>query len=965
MTQTQEFPAPLKLILLSTVLLLIILVPLFGYYQNNVVPNLPPPGCPAQYVLKDGNCVVADPYTLIWNGTITGAGSQTTGLNIKKQQSVAPTNDVNLNGGPDNTITDYRLEEAFCDNQLPVFTLARIDITLKRVGNPTGTVIGQIWDGLILQEPLPATNGNCSENNLNQNNYGTAISMSSIPTSYTTISFIGSFSILGSTHDYAIGVKVNCNGGCDVSNYITIGIVSVGGNSGENGWVHMTTFEPGNCAQPGTPACPTSYKYQYALYGGLTCPLGFNCLNSGLSLNNYATLIANATFPAVMLTTSTITTSTAASKELLFYETWGNSTAVLNNKPFAWYLTINSTLPQTQNYNPLTDPNVAMILIVYPSATNNYYVYQQKDAGSAVLTASGQSQNPYPTCPQTATLYICSHETTTPAEGTTNFLAMTTLLNYTGSGSNTGGAGSGTPNANSLLCENTTPANLNSGFCSTPGTPQANNPCSNPSSGICTTNTFPFLNVQGQYYLGFWSNASQTGNILFGTSNTGNVDKRANGVYYWVPNPSCPPTCAVTDTGGFFGWLRRGFDGAVNTVVTTVQNVGSWAQNTALGPIGDVLQGMVSWMISQIVNFLNWVGTQFGFPNLGSSLLAVFSDLVTTVTQVLLNFLTWVTNTGAFILNTLTFVVNIFANAVIFGLLAFVVGPALTLLNIILLMITLFFSFVTPTSYLLMMDWAWGILMVYVIGVSGFLWWTDLNVQIFTFVFKMIWKFTELIWRGIVIVKSFIPTEGGTPGDLKDPTPSGGPKGGSGSGGKPETKKPEQEKTVRSPKDPRGKEGTPHVPKSGSGFKVPPRGYGQGAKDGDPFAILLMGFMIIVALYWLSIGAFSPIGSQTVVGCIAWSTNCHVQNGVTVGTINTSVFFAYLFDQNHGVRIIFSLFVPLVVIMFAYWFMKNVVGEDKARGNDFLNIGGTVERTRTVTSRRETMKRYRKNREES
>jgi hypothetical protein len=198
-----------------------------------------------------------------------------------------------------------------------------------------------------------------------------------------------------------------------------------------------------------------------------------------------------------------------------------------------------------------------------------------------------------------------------------------------------------------------------------------------------------------------------------------------------------------------------------------------------------------------------------------------------------------------------------------------------------------------------------------------------------------------------VIIKSFIPTEGGTPGELKDPTPTSGPKGGSGSGGKPEVK---EEK-------PSGRRG---------GFKVPPRGYGQGAKDGDPFSILLMGFMIIVVFYWLSQAAFSPLANVNVVGCIAWSTNCHVQNGVTVGTINTSVFFAYLFNQSHGVYIIFTLFVPLVIVMFAYWFMKNVIGEDKdGRGNDFLNIGGAGTAERTSTSRRETMRRYKRRRDES
>src|SRR6266699_472970 len=557
MSQPQEFPTPLKLILLSTVMLLIILVPMFGYYQNVVAPTLNPPngGCPSGETPKNGICAVNDPYTLIWNGTVTGAGSTTTGNTLWYSNTNVPTST------PTRSAVPTKYVECISDPGPAVSrTLVSFSISIKKIGSPTGTFIGRYWDGTPAAGLEPSHS--CAPNNLGWTDSLTpAFDLSTVPTSYTTYTFKFNI-IVPAGKPFAVGFWDTCTS-CDLSNYVAAG-VSATAPTGQN----ASSFESITGWDCDVPAgCPTTNDFQFEMDYGVACPLGFSCMNSGLSLNNYATLIANATFPAVMLTTSTITTSTAASKELLFYETWGNSTNILASKPFAWYLTINSTLPQTQNYNPLTDPNTAMVVIVYPSASGNnkYYIYQQKDSGAAVLTASGQSQNPYPTCPQTATLYICSNSAVS-TEGSTNFLSITALLNYTGSGSNTGGAGAGTPNANSLLCSNNTPANLNSGFCSTPGSPQSNTPCSSPSAGICTTNTFPFLNVQGQYYLGFWSNASQTGNILFGTSNTGNVDKRANGVYYWIPNPSCPPTCAQTDTCGFFGWLGKTFSGAVNTV---------------------------------------------------------------------------------------------------------------------------------------------------------------------------------------------------------------------------------------------------------------------------------------------------------------------------------------------------------------------------------------------------------------
>src|SRR6266705_2416862 len=262
MTQPQEFPAPLKLILLSTVLLLIILVPMFGYYQNVVVPNLPP-SCPPQYVLNDGNCVVADPYTLIWNGTITGAGSSTTALSVNYQQSVAPTAFA-ATGGSGGGVGDQYYEKCFNTNSQTSFTLARIDITVKKVGSPTGTIIGEVWNNGILNN----VNGNCAfQRPAGQTAFGSSIDVATVGTSYQTITFVGSYSVVPSgSNSFAYGIKYTC-ATCDASNYLAVGIVSIGtaGTSTENAYLN-TPDNQGNCATPAfNTGCPTAYKYQYAL----------------------------------------------------------------------------------------------------------------------------------------------------------------------------------------------------------------------------------------------------------------------------------------------------------------------------------------------------------------------------------------------------------------------------------------------------------------------------------------------------------------------------------------------------------------------------------------------------------------------------------------------------------------------------------------------------------------------------
>jgi len=968
----EPIPTPLKTMLIVALLIAVIMIPTAFFYYSTPGLGIPNPTPPSPK---------PDPFTTLWNGQIspnlsTGSlsriagssgncsdnwvtcatGSQTVTGNL----IVVIITQRTFGGNPVTSVTDT-LSTSY--TQLADFSNGGFSRFTVYTGGPTATGSDTItahsgapnngFQGSVFAEQYTGWSGSFGNTANTQTTSTTGTSGTDTLALSTSSSSIvlesmfmdanagscGTFS--GDTGQSLIGNlcnTTNANQADRTSDWDTTG--KSGSNSYTVSWSGWTSSSKSF----------VHYLLEIQSFQvTTTCTINtaWSCVNAKIRGGDIF-LNPNSTTPGVVLSTSAVDFSTGASKSLAFAEmglpTFLNDSNTLHNfvgEEYAWYLTLNATLPTQAGYTPLNDGSVTLLVMGFVSAasTYHYYVYMQRQLGA---TMNLGTDDPLSQCQQSSTLYLCANTgSSSPPQQ-----LMSLVANFTG------GANGGSCNANgqgpscSYLCYS---AASQPATCSLGG---KGNSQINISAAQALNYTQPWMNLQTSYHVGFWMH-NVTGGYSFRyytSGQTGGIGTSANVFSIYIPTL---PTAGPQDTGGFFGWLGRTVGGAVNTVINTIQNAGTFIQNTALGPIGSVLQGMVSWMISQIVNFLNWTGSGFGFPNLGTSLLTLFSDLITIITQVLLNFVSWVTSTGAFILNVLTFAINIFANSIIFGLLAFVVGPALTLLNIILLMITLFFAFATPASYLLMMDWVWGALMVYVIGVSGFLWWTDLNVQIFTFVFKMIWKFTELIWRGIVIIKSFIPTEGGTPADLKDPTPGGGPKGGSGSGGKPDVKKEEIKKEG-------GKSG---------GFKMPSRGYGQGAKDGDPLAVLLLAFMIMVLLYWLIQAALSPRANVNVVGCIAWSTNCHVQNGVTVGTINTTVFFAYLFDQGHGVRIIFTLLVPLVVIMFAYWFMKNVVGEDKARGNDFLNIGGTVSRTqrtgeRTATSRRETMNRYRKNRGE-
>src|SRR5467141_1950176 len=98
---------------------------------------------------------------------------------------------------------------------------------------------------------------------------------------------------------------------------------------------------------------------------------------------------------------------------------------------------------------------------------------------------------------------------------------------------------------------------------------------------------------------------------------------------------------------------------------------------------------------------------------------------------------------------------------------------------------------------------------------------------------------------------------------------------------------------------------------------MPNVGSGQGARDGDPISLLILIFMAIILLQWLSSPTFSPW--QGDFGCSGTPTpNCHtvIANGFNqaLSTLNNTGFL--------------TLFLPLGIIMFGFFIYREFSGED-------------------------------------
>jgi len=499
------------------------------------------------------------------------------------------------------------------------------------------------------------------------------------------------------------------------------------------------------------------------------CGITYNCVNSFVH-NGFIVTQPSGNVSATALSAGSVSLATGVGKALAFAQAFSLFSGTFNQgTTFAWFLRQNSTVPTEANYDPLLDTNI--VFLVYGIKVGvgdkvNFYVYMQRQAGQNPI--QGGSRDPYPVCSYASTLFRCmqvSINTGISGSNGDNFVG-----NYTGgqNGSKTAG--------NSYWCGGSIASGIDTCQVGGVGYIADQNQGAISYAGFQFNQTlYPWANIQSQYNVGFWEQNS--GNNPQGNANnpiSWVTGVNSNGAIISVYLPPAQTTPSTVDSGGFFGWLGRSFSAGVKIVSGWVASAGNWVQDTALGPIAQAIQSVLQWFINQLISFFNLVGGILGFPNMGTNLFAFVAQLVTFIVNVGSNIGGWITNSFSYIFGIISLVIAISTAAFVTVLINYIGGTLLSLINIVLTIIAIFFSYSVPVTYLLMMDWIWGTVEVWRGGVPAWLGWIRLNIFIFTFSFKLIYAMVKFLWRIIVIIKSFIPTEGGTPTAEDAPIPGAG-----------------------------------------------------------------------------------------------------------------------------------------------------------------------------------------------
>ena len=754
----RKFDKMEQFLILSLVLFVGIFTSAYGYYQFNVVPTLP----------NASN----DPFTLIYNGTSGpvfvptyksstdfigcdpgDAGCTISGISVRKNDLIVV------------SATGYNVG---CANIL--YTDSQSNSYTVQVGWLAG------GNGYNSQQVLTAFAGLTGTFSVTQSAYACSWT-SFIVTIVSGVQSVGQNNV---SKNSAITINNSTTTLPYFSNAINLQFLTVmqgGGNPCPtvdfSSSQYVSTCD--NFDMPGeepaivaakTTGKVTSYTYNWTYLAGNTpyshvgiqllgtanpCIYGYTCQNARGDIDGVLNLSANSTYPGIAVSNSPIDFSSAASKELFWYETF-QFNGTHNSQPFGWFLTTNQTFASQSNYLPFNDSSVVLLNIAYPvGPIVNYYNYQAKTAGQSLLLASGLGENPYPTCPQTSTLYICAHgNVVTSAQ----FRAFSMTMNYTGT------TGSASPNGASLTCDDASPTvgpNIYD-FCLMP---QDTTPCTL-DAFVCGTTLFPYLNVNGgPYYLGFWSAAGQTGNIQFGTSANGPFARRANLAFVWVPNP-CGGTAvnctqSTTDSGGFLGWLGH----TVGTAFSVAGNVLGMSFSPLLN-IGGSVMGAAMSAIVQAVSILilayrvslNYIGNLLHLGNLGDLLF----DTLTAI--------------GALIVNGFSAIVGFFVGLgtlINSGFFTFLASAAVLIAVLLPFAITLWkiiFNGAFTVTDIMFFDYVLGIFMVFHAiekrqsALKAFLGWAMLNVFIFTFIFNAAWTIFDIVTRPIHRTKETVDPVG-------------------------------------------------------------------------------------------------------------------------------------------------------------------------------------------------------------
>lgn len=507
---------------------------------------------------------------------------------------------------------------------------------------------------------------------------------------------------------------------------------------------------------------------------------GYVCFNTKVGNGNLLmTPLKGLNMPAIAISNSTVNLSNCAAKSCAFSMSLCNAnggagagcSSFYNNEEVIWFLRLNGTMPSNQAntpfFNPLFDNTVALAVVAFRNGTNtDFGVYIQRHPGAqlSIQPSDDVFQNSNGACPVNNNLIICDRE------ATGGFGMMSLSLNFTGAavtGSTTSGP--------SYLC---VPPTTGITFaCLTGGNGNLQISFNNK---LITSFSLPWLNLQQTYHVGWWqapqpNSVSPQQTIEADTSNFQQVINSITVapfeiISYFVP--CTPTTCTTTtggpaqDTGGFFGWLGQTLGGAWNVVTGAVG-----AAINAVAPMFDLGNGLLQVFISALIQFFtffvegfrllfNVLGNLFGLGNMGDLLIAVFTNIANFTIHFVEATFGWVGNAVNLLIAFANVITNFLNNGLITVFTNFIAGPILTILGLVWTVVNVFFRYSVASSYMLMVDWLFGMLYVWVSGVRGFVAWINFNIFIFTKVFRALYFLLQEAYKVIITIIGVIRGSG-------------------------------------------------------------------------------------------------------------------------------------------------------------------------------------------------------------
>jgi len=294
------------------------------------------------------------------------------------------------------------------------------------------------------------------------------------------------------------------------------------------------------------------------------------------------TLKSNSTHAGIAVSENPVgDLSLAAGKHLAMYQNWyvENATGCCGYD-LGYYLTTNSTVPLTPNYDPANDKSVFFLFKAFDAGGGNFLnaLYLKRDPLSTSIQDPGGCSGDCFISETTAT------DITAPSGN-----GMFWVLNFTGntgpiSGNNQvswictgllGGADSCTIGATITMLDKQTTVN------------------------------FPWFQLTGNYYLGYWQEAkASTQTIAFGLRTiSGTAFEVTGSILLMVPSPPASPSPVEPkiDTGGFFGPIIKALISIGVFILASIA--------TFLGYLADVF-----------VTAMNAVGTFFGLGAIGTAI---------------------------------------------------------------------------------------------------------------------------------------------------------------------------------------------------------------------------------------------------------------------------------------------------------------------------------------------------------